>query len=537
MDSPIRRSSSVDEKLHTIANHPLEKSAVSWYASPKHSLGPSSPMPSSSKASSNAPRMAGQNAGGSESALLSTDRESSQLSSFIQQRQQDLPLRVKVTTGYQGVLEHDAISIGDVFNLHFLKKTTVIEIENLPQKKYYIPLNSAVQVRFPYEGTLNAYNFTVADLMSSSKPPLLMKAVNSYQCGSPKHSVEEDEVFVVECTKTKTLSRHIKVFSITHHVAKKLKTDCSTSFTTNATLYVSDVLKHLSASLPLRAVLYFDQNAHLSNELSEKEVTLLNHGIRSTVVASHHEEDGRPETSNILEIPIDTDISVSALCLDELGKKALCALTQNILKHLDPSRVDVVSANGETVKLIRKGHELLGYTLVVPPSLESSDAAPQTDDDEDDVYENMDIDIEKMEVKGNINVGGGETPTDDISGMSVQLRAMRRMVETMQSQTNTAEGLGRSTKIQVASLRNEMLEMKSGLVAVEKAVEALTVRLESAIAGFVQPKLSSCTERFVNATSRQLDSEQQSQFEMLDNAQVCSYMHMHDNYVYMSACI
>ena len=264
--------------------------------------------------------MVGQGASESGSVQHSAEEEQSLLlSSFLEKRKQDLPLRVKLTTGYQGVIEHHALSVGDVYDLYFLKQTKVIVAESDTPLRYYIPLNSAVQVLIPYQGNLKAYGFTVSDLMSCSKPPLLMKALNSYQCGSPKHSVEEDEVFVVECTKTKTLSRHIKVFSVTHQVPKKLKKNCTASFTTSATIFMSNVARNLSKSFPLKAILYFDQNACLSNAQSGNVLTLIKHESRSTVIASHlREDDTHSESIRMLEIPIDTDVSVSALTWQEI---------------------------------------------------------------------------------------------------------------------------------------------------------------------------------------------------------------------------
>ena len=452
------------------------------------------------------PSLAGQGTSGSESTQLSAGAEqSSLLSLFLEKRQQDLPLRVKVTSGHHGISEHDSISIGDVFNLHFLKQTTVLEIENDSRHTYYIPWDSAVQVSIPYQGSLNADGFTVSDLMSSSKPPLLMKALNSYQCGSPKHSVEEDEVFVVECTKTKKLSQHIKVFSITHQVAKTLKTDCSTSFTTNVSLYMTDVVKHLTKCFPLRAVLYFENSVLLPKDLSRNEVNFLKRATRSTVVAS--QQDAHSEGSSILEIPIHTDILVSELHLDENGKRALCAITQNI--HADTSRVDVLLANGE-MGVIQKGHDEIGNTPGEPALLESFDALEPDEVEYDYVF--------MSPTKESTSSDEDKPPTADVSGLWVQLHAMRRTVETMQSQTNTAEGLSRSTKIQVASLRNEILELKTSLVALEKVV---TDKLE-----FVMHKIQSQESNFAGMVQSKLNNEctggaQQTPLEVLDCTQVC----------------
>ena len=305
--------------------------------------------------------MPGQSACGSTQ-HSAEGKQSSLLSLFLEKRQQDLPLRVKVMTGYQAEIEHHALSVGEVYDFYCLKQTKVVKVENYLQHTYYIPLNSAVQVSIPYQGSLNADGFTVSDLMSCSKPPLLMKAVNSYQCSSPKHSVEEDEVFVV--SSFETLSQFLEVFSITHQVAKKLKTDCTTSFTTNVSLYMTDVVKHLTKCFPLRAVLYFDQNCSLFNALTANKVTLLKHGTRSTVVASYQREPDDVSGGSMLEIPIETDVSVSALCLDEHEKKALCTLTQNVIKNFDCLQVDVLSANGVTMRLVQKGHERMEYILI-----------------------------------------------------------------------------------------------------------------------------------------------------------------------------
>ena len=223
-----------------------------------------------------------------------------------------------------------------------------------------------------------------------------------------------------------------------------------------------------------------------------------------------------------------------------------------MLEHFDSSQIDVLSSNGETIRLIQKGHEMFGCALVVPPSLGLSDAPQTNEGEEDNIYDDTALQkkVEEMKSFGGGGGGGdegeipgnegeiagddGEISVADVSDLSMQLHVMRLMVETMQSETKAADTLGRS---QVDSLRNEVLELKSSLVVVYNAMAVLTERLESAIAGMVQSQVSdSCREGGVrNVEIRQQDSAQDvAPLKILDNTQVWPHraricMHMITN--------
>ena len=553
----LQRSSSMDENLNSSVHHPLNISPLaSKYscASPKPIPrqvpppavpSPPSSMPSSTGArvhpleKSTGARVNMTGAGVTEPpAQAEGEREADSgqvpLALFLKQRQKDLPLQVRVCNGYQGQTESDSLSSGDFLFLLFLKHTEVIEAEQL-QDKYYIPLNSAVNARIPYQGGLNAHKFSVSEIMASNEPPLVMKAVTRYQSSSDKSSVEEDEVFVVEGIKSAMVSRYLQVYSMTHKVTKKLKVDCSASFTTNAAIYMSDVVQHLSAKFPLQVVLYFNQDANLSNVLSEREVTLHKHGKRTTVITSlcsageKDLQDLQSRSSCLVEVPMETDITVLDLSMDKQDRKALIAQTKGLLKTFDTSVVSVLSADGRTVELVRKGHERSWYTLDVPPSLAVSEVPDPTkelsntnsDNEEDaDNYEEIDpsaIDVQQVKLEEKSNPFAPSSP--DVGSLAVQVNVMRRSVENMQAQSNMAESLSRSTRNQVSSVKTEIAELKSCVAEMGKALAILTERVESV---FNAGKFHVCMDTGHADDHAMSDQQEKVPLVLLSKAQVGS---------------
>ncbi|KAL5506546.1 hypothetical protein EMCRGX_G008208 [Ephydatia muelleri] len=552
----LQRSSSMDENLNSSVHHPLNISPLASKYScaslkpiphqvpPPAVPSPPSSMPSSTGArvhpleKSTGARVNVMGAGVAEPPAQAEgegEADSGQvpLASFLKQRQKDLPLQVRVCNGYQGQTESDSLSSGDVLFLLFLKHTEVIEAEQL-QDKYYIPLNSAVNARIPYRGGLNAYKFSVSEIMASNEPPLVMKAVTRYQSSSDKSSVEEDEVFVVEGIKSVMVSRYLQVYSMTHQVTKKLKVDCSASFTTNAAIYMSDVVQYLSAKFPLQVVLYFNQDANLSNVLSEREVTLCKHEMRTTVITSLcgvGENNLQSRISSLVEVPMETDITVLDLYLDKHDRKALIAQTKDLLKTFDTSVVSVLSTDGRTVELVRKGHERSWYRLDVPPSLAVSEVPDPTkersetnSDSEEDAgnYEQIDpsaIDVQQVQLEEKSNPFAPSSP--DVGSLAVQVNVMRRSVENMQSQSNMAESLSRSTKNQVSSIKTEIAELKSYVAEMGKALAALTERVESV---FNAGKSHACMDTGHADDHAMSDQQEKVPLVLLSKAQVLALL-------------
>lgn len=519
--SAVKRSSSMEENLHSAAQvAPLEKSAL---VSENRCVSPrlSSRLPSTSKplSSSSTPSPtpslytsiptppAEANGTNPLDPAPQEERKETTLNSFFNKRHQDLPLQIKVNTGYMGEAEFDAISAGDVFTLHFLKHSEVIEVER-PNQKYYIPLNSAIKARIPYQGSMDAYNFTVSELLTSSEPPLLIKAVTGHQQDGTKNSVDEDEIFVLEGTKIKTLSRFLQVFSLTHQISKKLKGDCSASFTTNAAIYVSDIAQRLSSKFPLKAVLYLEQSPDPYN-LSSSEVTLLKRSTRTSIIASAHQDkddNSNTSTSTLVELPLDLGVTVLELPLDGGGKTALCTLTRKLLDTFDSSQVTILCSEVKTVNITRKGHERLWYKLEVPASLKSSAAAlgsgqTETEDEDDpEPYEDLEAIYVPPVSQGKAEDTAVVAPPTNLSGISVQVNAIRRSMENMQSQTNAAERMGRDTRTQIASLRTDVTELKGTLAALGKTVASLAQQMESLGSGGMLGKSASDPAKSADTT-------------------------------------
>ncbi len=169
---------------------------------------------------------------------LSTEpiEESVSLSTFMAKYVGALPLRVRVDKGFYGAEDRNAISSGDIYNLHFVKKTQVVWIKDVSQHTYMIPLNSAVEIGLLYnpnntleEATCGVSFPAVSDIVSKDHLPKVIRVMATYSTDDVKSSVEKDEILIVDRVVRTGLRRRplLKVFSIHKNCEKMLSEDCT----------------------------------------------------------------------------------------------------------------------------------------------------------------------------------------------------------------------------------------------------------------------------------------------------------------------
>lgn len=326
--------------------------------------------------------------------VVSPEGEVYSLAKFVEKYSRSLPLRVRVDKGYCGAEERFVISAGDVYNIHFLKRTKVVTICDSNGNDYSIPMNSAIEFGVLYDPNQNTVEAQkgmvfkkagdiVARCQSGAPLPRIVCATKTHPGGDPKSSVEENELLLIKKMGKTTMMRKpvLKVYSLTMKEEKNLHEDCAGYFTTDpyrVRLYPPEILAHLSEFLPLKSKLFisFDTSEELPVHLISDVVTLLHSSTETSLIATTCWEGGIAPTDEDrvpVDIPLSLDIEVVIIPVE--GNEKLFMDTRNLYEGFDPSKVltwkqskdaDSFTAQTSLSRAVRQGYEKEGLELQKP---------------------------------------------------------------------------------------------------------------------------------------------------------------------------
>lgn len=408
----------------------------------------------------------------------------SSLATFVKTYQNDFPMSVEVTRGTQ-----PGITAGAIYNFHFIKNTRVINFES-PSGQFCIPLNSSVQIGIVYPPILNSENeicknvvFNGAkEIMAAEPLPKILRAANAYVDSNPDFSIAQNELLIVKkVRKSRPFGQQsLLVYSLTNNVEKVLRENCNVLFMTtpeNVMVYPVELFAHFYNALPLKAILQFDKNTGPGGDTpkppSTKIVTLANHGVARSIIATPYRGKEQQQQEKVLEIPLDADIEVEkAMIADD---EELCAEALTLIRDFDPKHVSLCApAPKFNEGSIRQGYEKIGLELESvllqsrrPEKLPAMEGAYSTP--HDSLYAPLPA-PEITQLKSDI------APIKSFGGrveVEVQLNALQRTVEIMQSQMNTVEALARKNNIVVGLLKAEITTV----------TQQLTTRIDTLVAG------------------------------------------------------
>ena len=326
--------------------------------------------------------------------VVSPEGEVYTLAKFVERYSRSLPLRVRVDKGYCGAEERFVISAGDVYNIHFLKRTKVVSICDSNGSDYTIPMNSAIEFGVLYDPNQNTAEAQkgktfkkagdIISICQSGGPlPRLVCATKTHPGSDPKSSVEENELLLVKKLGKTTMMRKpvLKVYSLTMKEEKSLHEDCAGYFTTDPyriRLYPPEILAHLAEFLPLKSKLFIscDTSEELPVHLISDVVTLLHSSTETSLIATTCWEKGIAPTDEDrvpVDIPLNLDIEVVIIPVE--GNEQLFMDTRNLYEGFDPSKVltwkeskdaDSFTAQTSLSRAVRQGYEKEGLELQKP---------------------------------------------------------------------------------------------------------------------------------------------------------------------------
>ena len=200
---------------------------------------------------------------------------------LIKHYQKSFPLRVYITNGYLGATSRLTISTGDMYNIHFLKRTKVMLFKDSHDTPYSIPLNSAIefgllyrpkQGRKPSEIETGVIFSSITDLLSQPETPRVVVVLKSWQSSDGKTSVVTNEVLFVKGMQRSLFGKKgVKVFSQTTKSDKFLSEECSTHFSTQPSLcrlHITDIMDHIKQPKGEKCILFLNSQVSELSALS-----------------------------------------------------------------------------------------------------------------------------------------------------------------------------------------------------------------------------------------------------------------------------
>ena len=300
------------------------------------------------------------------------------LHDFVMKYSTLLPLQMVVKKGYHGGDERHSIATDDVYNVHFVKRTKVVVLEDRRGATFNIPLNSAVQfapVFHPNNDSKEAtQGFTfekVSDVMAQKPLPKVIRATKPHVRVDPKTTIEQYEVFVVQnVVPVGMRKKALEVYSVTCDKDKLLPSDSVGGFTTDPRLtyiYLPEIIDHLLSHFPLDVQVVMndgDISTEIPYYLTKEPATLTHVDSETSLIASTSwgkneqvsEEDQMP-----VDIPVDLPIAVLVQQPDDVKEVDLSANTKRLYERFDPCRVRSLRA-----RHIRRGFEKEGMELQRP---------------------------------------------------------------------------------------------------------------------------------------------------------------------------
>ena len=316
------------------------------------------------------------------------------LGQMVEKYSKNFPLRIKVLQGYCAENSELNISTDDVYNIHFMKHTNVVEIKDEDGVMYNIPLGSSMKFGLlynpnnQYDEAFNGMEFEkISDIVAMSTLPKVVCATKAYQVSDEKNTVDENEILAIRHVHRPMFKgrKGLKVFSLLTKSEKVLPDDCAGHFSTKPSLvrmHLPEIIEYVTNPFPTHAVMYPGSDSAVAGQnmpgTLSRVFTMCDYSKKTSLVASLAEEQASGSLE-IFDIPLDEDISeIEVAILEDKNDEESEHLyddTVNILKSFDPTKLQLLKSNesGDTKNVqsmllsnVRQGFETAGVAVEPP---------------------------------------------------------------------------------------------------------------------------------------------------------------------------
>ncbi|KAL5503441.1 hypothetical protein EMCRGX_G010393 [Ephydatia muelleri] len=340
------------------------------------------------------------------------------LRDYISKYSQDLPQQVTIEEGHLDTSYE--FSVGEVFNLHFIKRTMFVDIrDHIERTSALVPVYGCVEYSLVYDPDGDAekakvgYTFqTVGNMLAKKTIPRVVCALESSSSGSERSSVCAREVLMVLKVKKRRFSGppSLVVYSITKNARKVLNGGCAAQFTTNpimTKLPMTLIMKHFSPDIfPCKGMMFMSGNHQLC--INESWFSL-----RVTWIQEGHEKEGLQwRSSEQMETRQKPDIlgySINRGKHDGAKEQlaSLFATIKDIQQQISNARSDFEASRAEVINLKQEVARMKSEIQVLRSQRSKAEDKYMTDE-APHAAEEVESEIRHMTV---ISPDSGETTT------------------------------------------------------------------------------------------------------------------------------
>ena len=514
---PQKRSAPPIPKRKSMSdiNHPAPTNT------PQHIRKVSQPIPS--------PRSVPTSANSSQSARP----KRLTLSEFGMKYAKALPLRITVCDGFYGQSDRTTLSGGEIFNIHFMKHTKVVTMENQHGLQFTVPMHSAIQFGLIYDpyndssgAVLKGYQFKkVSDILRMPVLPKVICATKSSHAPKPENSVQANEVLVVKGSiYNEGRKPQLKVYSMATRREKYLYEPCAGNFITlphSIGLYLPELVSQVQELFPAKAVLIMGKGstAELPSHLSGF-VQLLGIKTETSFVATNALEENA-KNAPLTDIPADLSVAIEVVLpqatetqqlyedtkfLYENFKLTNVLLLKRPVSHKVQSFIDTAIQTSEEPNAINVIKPEAAYANTSPSLAHVHDrsgiqsASP---------LQASSVVYQRTQRRGNDHAAPGPTHQGLHSPMASSINMQGKAEQLVQDVS------------EMKAVMEKLVQERDSLTQKYQALEAKVARLEAQMKmGFTEPQREPTVECVTSATSL----EKNKQFlSTLNHLQVCSF--------------
>ena len=258
----------------------------------------------------------------------------------LSEKPDSLPAVIRFVDGYYGQTSHFSVSAGDHFQMHFLRHSEILEVQDISRRKYAIPLASTMKLGLLLDELEHTCNpLSMAGVLAIKKLPQVLYAVTDVLGKKGREVVREGDILIA---KEKT-HKALKCLNLTTKSDVLLEKSFTGKFTLDSEatmMYPREIVQHLPAVFPCKARV-FDQTGTSKGPmgLGGKVITLLGANTEICLVANEVRPGSRAgDGVNIINFPVDGTLgSLRVEVLDVEDKKLLCDDACKVFQNFDPS--------------------------------------------------------------------------------------------------------------------------------------------------------------------------------------------------------
>lgn len=256
----------------------------------------------------------------------------------LSERPEDLPAVIRFVNGYYGKTSRFSVSAGDCFQVNFLKRSQVINFQDVARREYTIPLSSTSKFGLlceDAESDLNPSPKTISSIFAMRKLPHVICALKDGEDMKKKVIVSEGDVLVIKGSKKKAL----QCYNLRTGLDIGLQRHFQCTFTLDpekTKVFPLEIANHLPNVFPCQAKLYV-RGGDAHSPLDGKVVTLTGCSVDISLVATEAQPSPNKKRSWI-HLPLDgnlSDLSIEIMPLENM--QDLFDETHKLMEDYDPS--------------------------------------------------------------------------------------------------------------------------------------------------------------------------------------------------------